>query len=828
MTDNAPVAGRRRRPWADSRGRYVAPTLMLAIAANPSTSTARPCGDDPFYVSPVGLTCSEHAVLAVSCEEFGSVGLSENDVSDLLRNCPHACGSSTSGIDDDCDGDGRTTSERRLQNDACYTGCQDDPSYRSTFGLACENHQILDCESFLDVGFTEWEVFDLIVSCPCSCRIPCGTLTEAPSTSPSSAPTEDFYRCTDPTCQDDPNYQSKLGLTCDKHARFDCTTMDAINYSEEEISELINRCPCSCRTMCDYEKSSSPSSRPFIHVDASSSPSSRPSILVDASTSPSSRPSIDASMIPSYNRVVEESSRPSPELATESPSDLRASEAPSSVQWSKIPSMNPTHTPITFDQTPSPSISIENLISSVKLQASKQAVDALLRVRQRKPSTEIPSPSPISAPFTGNMPSSLPLASREPSGEPSRTPILSHGPPGKPSSVPSLPPSATPDIPTRPPSNPIPPNMVALLPKDSPTCRCVDFVPAGEEKWYVIRESFDCVWFSNRDYCERYGDSYVKFEHTANTACCVCGGGVEGCAQSSESSAPSAAPSNAPTPSPTVGSTTEAKEVPSQFPMAAPTTLAVLGTLRISERVKEPIVAHTEIEGSTIISNTEAGDASTRSADDSVSKAVPVLTTLLTLTMVGCAVYVLSKKHPGRFETLHGRVQCVFGRMDTILRVARGAINDDDSIQSTKSAVTFAKDLVTVIPMPSPIPMQRCVSFADSVGKELVTELRPQSSRGPSKSLDETDNYLMDDDPVDDDLVVVDDLESSSRSTTSEDDDTNTCSSSSTAEGTFDSADDSTVDSYDTWMSRSGRTTLRVHVGSAQVEIPLPRMLSSP
>ena len=258
---------------------------------------------------------------------------------------------------------------------------------------------------------------------------------------------------------------------------------------------------------------------------------------------------------------------------------------------------------------------------------------------------------------------------------------------------------------------------------------------------------------------------------------------------------------------------------------------AVLGTLRISEREKEPIVAHTEIEGSTIISNIEAGeDAPTRSADDSVSKAAPVLASLLTLAMVGCAVYVLSKQQSRRFETLRGRLQCVFGRMDTMLRIARGAVSDDDSIQSTKSAVTFAKDLVTVIPMSLPIPMQRCVSFADSVGEELVTELRPQSYRGPSNSLDETDNYRMDDDLVDDDLVVVvDDLESSSRSTTSEDDDTNTCSSSSTAEGTFDSADDSAVDSYDdAWMGRSGRTTLRVHVGSAQVEIPLPRMLSSP
>ena len=332
---------RRRRRRADSC-RYIVPVIALATAlpSCPEAAATGPCDDNPRYISPIGLTCSQHASLDVNCEAFSLMGMQEDLVGELLRNCPRACRIRTSGGGGGgCDGETshktylggadeqsptlifprsasiaastenlaalnrKSLNEHKVQNvpEACHAGwdrnCQDDPLYRSKYGLTCAHHQKLDCEAFVGVGFTEYEAFQLVVSCPCSCGIPCGTYTEAPSASPSSIPTDDFYRCTDPTCQDDPNYRSKLSLKCENHARFDCTTMDAIGYSNGEINELINRCPCSCRTMCgDYTMSPSaaPSERPTI----SPQPSGRPTISSVPSSLPSARPSTAPSHAP--------------------------------------------------------------------------------------------------------------------------------------------------------------------------------------------------------------------------------------------------------------------------------------------------------------------------------------------------------------------------------------------------------------------------------------------------------------------------------------------------------------------------------------------------
>ena len=91
---------------------------------------------------------------------------------------------------------------------------------------------------------------------------PSSTPTTTPSSSPSDSPSllpSDFptitpthvpYACDDPKCQDNPTYLSHLGLSCLAHARFDCSAMHAIGYSNEDIFLLIHSCPCSCRIRC--------------------------------------------------------------------------------------------------------------------------------------------------------------------------------------------------------------------------------------------------------------------------------------------------------------------------------------------------------------------------------------------------------------------------------------------------------------------------------------------------------------------------------------------------------------------------------------------------
>ena len=395
---------RRRRRRLDSC-RYAAPIIALAaVVPSCSAEAAGPCDDNPTYVSPIGLTCSQHASLDANCEAFGLMGMQEELVGELLQNCPRSCKSRTSGGGDNgCDDETSDTTNsdgaefpalifprsagtenlalnrkslngNRVQNtakEACHVGwdrsCQDDPLYRSKYGLTCANHQKLDCEAFVGVGFTEYEAFQLVVSCPCSCGIPCGIYTEAPSASPSSVPTDDFYRCTEPTCQDDPTYRSKLSLKCENHARFDCTTMDAIGYSDGDINELINRCPCSCRTMCgDYTMS--PSAAPSVSPTISHQPTGRPTISSMPSSLPSARPSTAPSHAPTTVPSLSPSEVPTQSLSPSSipsmdPSiSLEPSLAPT-VAFSAAPSSDPTRFP-TLSPNASPSASPSDVPST--------------------------------------------------------------------------------------------------------------------------------------------------------------------------------------------------------------------------------------------------------------------------------------------------------------------------------------------------------------------------------------------------------------------------------------------------------------------------------
>ena len=275
----------------------------------------------------------------------------------------------------------------------------------------------------------------------------------------------------------------------------------------------------------------------------------------------------------------------------------------------------------------------------------------------------------------------------------------------------------------------------------------------------------------------------------------------------------SSSPSLATTERPSIGfsETPSAKsEVPSLYPTPSPVTSvpspsptfleedenkSFIGTVRSGENNGGPVIS--SIENG--INNSGKGSVPSES-----SNATFILASLFALTVLGGMVYLLSKKYPEKFKT-----RGVFDRLGTILRIVRGdnlvdivseasastnsrksarapARHEDEANgqksrpnnkrnsldSSAKSAVTFAEDLVTVIPIPSPAPMKRNVNFADSMGEELTTELGP-SARYQSNSLDEVD----------------DDLGSSSRSTYSGGEFAE-------SSGTFDSTDEP-MENYD-------------------------------
>ena len=288
-------------------------------------------------------------------------------------------------------------------------------------------------------------------------------------------------------------------------------------------------------------------------------------------------------------------------------------------------------------------------------------------------------------------------------------------------------------------------------------------------------------------------------------------------------SAKSEAPSLYPTPSPVTS-------IPTPSPtLSVDGSIGVIGTVRIGEN-----------NGDLVISSIENGmNSGEGNVPNESSKATSILATLFALTMIGGMVYLLSKKYPEKFNTLG-----VFNRLGTILRIARGddlvdivseasastnsrksalaPARHEEEVQnptveangpksrpnkhsgldsSARAAVTFAEDLVTMIPIRPSTPMKRSVSFAE----ELTTELGP-SARIQSNSLDEIDDYL---------------VGSSSRSTNSGEEFTD-------SSGTFDSTDEP-MEYYDSWTDRSARVAFRAQLGNTQIEIPLPAFgISSP
>jgi len=112
--------------------------------------------------------------------------------------------------------------------------CLDDPSYLTKIGTTCEavRQAGLDCDGYLDQGFTQEEVDELNAACPSACG-----------------------RCRGTQCRDDPSYISKIGSTCAtvRRAGLDCDGFLDLGFTQEEVDELYGRCPSACGRCCGFE-----------------------------------------------------------------------------------------------------------------------------------------------------------------------------------------------------------------------------------------------------------------------------------------------------------------------------------------------------------------------------------------------------------------------------------------------------------------------------------------------------------------------------------------------------------------------------------------------
>ena len=168
--------------------------------------------------------------------------------------------------------------------------CKDDASYVSPSGLSCLDHRPLGCQK-LGIEARGYDIdaaAELLAKCPVSCGVPpceadqdydlirdeewpqrqlrggTGT-TNSNSVRPVDRASPSIWHSANlphgvhvsschagwhPFCQDDPSYVSKTGLPCEFYSSFDCTAWTNVGYTEQEVYDLINSCPCACAVPC--------------------------------------------------------------------------------------------------------------------------------------------------------------------------------------------------------------------------------------------------------------------------------------------------------------------------------------------------------------------------------------------------------------------------------------------------------------------------------------------------------------------------------------------------------------------------------------------------
>jgi len=121
----------------------------------------------------------------------------------------------------------------------------DDPSYRNPMNT--------NCEKMSHVGYTTEEVTELLERCPKSC----GQCSKA-----RTSPVQE--------CHDNPTYRDTFGMPCIRYVETNCEYTRWIGFTDEEVEELMEKCPVSCgkcRTVVitTSAPSNSPSQSPSVY-----------------------------------------------------------------------------------------------------------------------------------------------------------------------------------------------------------------------------------------------------------------------------------------------------------------------------------------------------------------------------------------------------------------------------------------------------------------------------------------------------------------------------------------------------------------------------------
>jgi len=149
------------------------------------------------------------------------------------------------------------------------TPCTDQEDYRSRYDQPCHEFAGKACTEMWIIGFSPAEIGTLTARCPSSCHV-CSSAAAARSPAPTSRPTPYVAPTAAPSppptgapatklpsafrsetaCTDSTTYTSLYGQTCGVFKNKSCQDMWIIGFSQDDIRELVESCPQSCRERC--------------------------------------------------------------------------------------------------------------------------------------------------------------------------------------------------------------------------------------------------------------------------------------------------------------------------------------------------------------------------------------------------------------------------------------------------------------------------------------------------------------------------------------------------------------------------------------------------
>lgn len=215
--------------------------LYPATASDPTTSnkasTHISCQDDPEFVSTLGLSCRDHQQHGCKQTAIQELGYDLTGMVDLLQHCPVTCQLPP------CE-----NHNHDLIREEGHDQVQDEGMATVTATAISSQRSLLnsgDGSNPSDAAILEGQ------SVSSGLRGGNNPNQRAyPNMVHDSGVVSACFDGWHPMCQDDPYYVSKTGLPCEFHSSFDCSAWTNVGYTEMEVYDLINSCPCSCAVPC--------------------------------------------------------------------------------------------------------------------------------------------------------------------------------------------------------------------------------------------------------------------------------------------------------------------------------------------------------------------------------------------------------------------------------------------------------------------------------------------------------------------------------------------------------------------------------------------------